>query len=324
MTNYLKELNLNTEVIDGKSLFLPNRTIQQATENEYEKLANSKKVFMVQIAAAGPDGSLRVGLGEQKVGIIPNNEILSKTRISKKELLSFVNREIPVVVTGTGEDGTIVFLSILKAKEIVREHYRKTLKKGSVVNAIVVHYNAKNHRILLDIEGCGIYAYVPLRQWGYKYVYDPETQIKKGTITKVVIEEFYKDRSIGDRNYKAHYRCSRTSLLKNPWIGIETRCPVGTELVVTATTLTDHNFFASTSISDEIEVFCEYPDNYNSAPILNATIEDRMAEPVEPKVIIQKGEKYIIEIYKVSEEKKALMGRVKKVLSTTPEGMPQK
>lgn len=312
MSGFLKEIKV--EDIAGKSIFIPNisEKVKTKESNEFESLVGTNKIFMVKISAVGPDLSLRVGLGDKVVGVIPSTEVLIKKTVTKRELKSFVDKELPVVVTQISEDGSIVYMSVKKAKEIVREYYRKNLKPGDIVSAVVVYYNPKKHRILLDIECCGLYGYIPLKEWSYKYIYNPEEQIKVGTITNVKVEKFYNEKVIDSNHYKAHYRCSRLATLPNPWIGIETRCPVGTEMVVTVSDLLEHNFFASTSISSEIEVYCEYPDNYKSVPIQNATMEDQMSEPAEPKIIIQKGEKYLVTIYKVSEEKRALMGRVKR------------
>lgn len=314
MANYMKVVNM--EDVVGSNLFLPNIAKQKEEADEqlsqgFQQLMENKQLFKVKISAVGTDGSLRVALSDGITGIIPSGEISSKKKMTKNDLEKYNNREIAVIITHTEENGKVIYLSILQAKEIARQHYLKVLKRGDTVNAIVVHYNPEMHRILLDIEGCGLYGYVPLRDWGYRYFYKPQEQIRTGTIERVRIEKFYEDIEVNNKQRKAHFRCSKKALLPNPWIGIEKAFPVGTELVVTATMLTkDHNFFASTPMLSELEILCDYPNNSYSAPTQNATLEDIMSEEVKPRTIIHLGEDYLIRINKVSEADQILTGKV--------------
>ena len=303
--------------VTNKSFFLPQvlsagNTAVVYGDGDALSEKNSQKVYMAKISSVGPDGSLRIAMGDGKLGVIPNNEIsVKKKSYSRKELQKFIDREFAVVPLDN-TDTRIIYFSIRKAKEILKEYYFAQLKEKDTVNAIIVFFDPLTKRVLLDIEGCGINGYVPIKEWSYGFIYNPQEQIKVGQIVKVCIEKFYPKRVTGTKVNQEHYRCSRKAILPNPWIGIETLFPKGTELVVTAELLTDkHNFFASTPHLDEIEVFCEYPDNSKAQTIENMSLEDMMAEPQQrEKIIIQKGERYLVRVYKVSEEKMLLKARV--------------
>ncbi len=308
---------LNNEDFIGSSVFLPNiseneKSLDSQCLDEIREYISSKKIFKVQITAVGPDKSLRCPLGNGMLGVIPNTEVYAR-EMSQNELNRFMGKTVGIVVTHMSENNRIVFMSIVKAKEIVRDYYIKNLKPGDTVTAVVTFVNEKTQRIHIDIDGCGLFGYVPIKQWGYEYIYNPVEQIRKGTIVKVKIEKFYPDIIKGTGFFKHHYRASRQAVLDNPWIGIETLFPVGMELEVTAIHLTNkHNFFASTPLLKNLEVFVEYPENANVKTALNETDEDIDIEiyPKREKIIIRKGEQYRVRIYRSNEKNKDLRARV--------------
>ncbi|MDF2859497.1 MAG: rpsA [Neobacillus sp.] len=303
-------------------IFLPqvqNQTqfIESEQMNGLKELVGNGKVYKVKIQAVGADRSLRVQLNDDVLGIIPLSEVYKKD-LAIKDLKRFIDREVGVTVTDVAP-GSIVYLSMIEAREIMRKAYIEKLKEGDVVTAVVTNVDKKTLKVYVDIDGCGLRGYIPIREWDYQFIYDPLKKIGKGTLAQIKIKKIYTNPEV-DKTFA--FRGSRKELMKNPWIGIEKRFPVGTKVEAVATDLqaVQGRFYATSPLFNGLEILCEYPDNSKIAAIENLSAEDAMVEPpIKEKIIIQLGETYLIRVQRAVEREEKFIGKVLKHIPKSTE-----
>lgn len=276
--------------------------------NSFKSLVGNGKVYKVKIEAVGADKSLRVALGNGVIGVIPLSDVYKKA-LAKRDLNKFIGREVGVAVTDVAP-GNIVYLSVIVAQSLLRKSYISTIKEGDTVTAVVTNVDKETFKVFIDIDGCGVRGFIPIKEWDYKFMYNPLTQIRKGTTVHVKVKKIYTDNK---KDNTFFFRGSRKELLKNPWIGIATRFSQGTliPVVVTDMQAVKGRFYATSPLFNGLEILCDYPDNSTITNIENLSAEDAMVErPTKEKIIIQLGETYLVKVHRASEEGQKLTGKV--------------
>ncbi|MGE4282816.1 MAG: hypothetical protein AB7G87_03770 [Clostridia bacterium] len=316
MLDFIEEEQCYVKPVDdifAESIFLSDKaTNSEDLKNEeiekYAEYMNNKKILKVRPSAADNHGNLIVPLPKNITGFIPNEEVIGKP-YNTKTRSTFIGRDFHVLVTNIDKKTHTVYLSRDKARTHVRNILKTKLKPGTTVRAKVQFVNTVNHRVYIDIEGCGILGYVPISEWSHGYVLNPEKDIHENSVVNVEIIRYMPPR--GTRGEV--YICSRKKIMPDPWIGIEERYPRNTLMEVIATDLRPDKFYARLA-GLELDVYCEYP---SPTSFIN---ED--GEEIGTQLIIKKGHTYLIRVYNCSEDKKILRARpIREIIKDVQHGL---
>jgi len=269
-------------------------TARQKTLDYYEKCLKNKTILQVHITHADNYGNLISHIDYGVKGIIKNLKPESDTekRHKTKERSKYINRNFAVVVTKVGRDEGHVYFSPEEAKEMIHEEYLKKIKKGLVVSARVKFVSSDEQRVYVDIGGCGVKGYIPIKQWTKGYIYNPqETIIKNSTVRVKILRIINKKISSGITTV---YECSRSELMTDPWEGIEEEFPRNSIITTTVLKVTPEYFFGSVP-GREISLLGYYPRN-----------NERYNKGLDP-IIVKKYHKYKMLVTEVSQENKRLV-----------------
>lgn len=285
---------LNQPVLLGDAVEIDERSTTADSYREYQK---NKTILKVTISDANNIGDLHIPLENNFVGIIKNEEVEGQTYNSRTRS-KYVGQTLPAVVIDVDEENRKVYFSQSKVKEILRSKTKKKLAPGVQTKARVLFVNPKLHRIYIDIEGCGILGYIPLKHWSYGYVYNMSEEIKKGTIVKVEVLE-YKPATTTENGKQIGeaYVCSRAKTMPDPWIGIEERYPKNSIIETTCLETKTKYFFGSVPGTD-INLMCFYPDNI------------MRENQGQKRIVIQLNHSYKVRVVDVNEETRKLTCRV--------------
>jgi len=283
---------------------------QQEALKKYKEYMDKKTIFQVKIKKADREGNLSVPLSGDLTGVIRNEELYGQAFDSKKRNI-YVGQTYAVIVTEIDENKGIVYLSRHKAKIRAREILRATLKPGMQVKARVEFYQEKNKRVYVNIEGCGILGYIHISEWSHKFTEEADIirEVQPGDIIKVEILEYKPQKG----KIKESYECSRRKCLKNPWEGIEEKVKRNDIIEIVATQLHKDKFYGP--LPDmELDIYVEYPCKLNSEEEEQKECENSKeyaeAQRGKPRLIVRKGHKYQVRVYKVDEARQILRGRV--------------
>ena len=210
--------------------------------------------------------------------ILPEDERI----MSKYSNAPSLRTPYTVVVYKVDAEKNEVFVSVKRIMEHVRKTYVTEINnhlKDNIkvfVRAKVVYVDSVKQRVIVDIAGAGIRGYINIDEWRDSYVNSLRRLTKPGDIVNVVVLRKSKNRKLG-------YSCSRKQAVGGfAWKNIEERFPLKSAIKVKCMYLGKNEWFGSVDGLEDIDVYCQYPDE-------------------EDNITVSIGKEYICMVYNVSE-----------------------
>lgn len=244
------------KVVSG---FIKEKDKVEETLNLYEEMMKNKEIMSIKFASADKSGNLNIFINGVNVRL---DNIDIKGRIYEPRYrLNALSRTYEVVVKSIDREANQINVSHYKAKQITKNELIKEIdqaiknKEQIEVLAVVDHVKDRNNYCLIDIGGVGIRGKIKVGDWSATYTSNLSRAARRGDVIRVAVT------GSGMFDGKATYDCSRKLVLEDPWIGVEERFPKDTAVNVTCTSKADKNFWGMIEGLDEINVYCEYPDD---------------------------------------------------------------
>lgn len=264
-------LSMFKKRLDSKEVFQFTFPMKDGRSNLYA-FEGGYKIIMTQRESGGTKAEVKVG---------KTYSVMVK-RIEEAEKAIFVSAKM--VAEGSRKELEKIIKSSLDKNEHIKIPARVISSTG---------YDKTNNVyaiLLVDIAGLGIVGAIKLTDWSTCFTSSfTEAVAKPGDVLDVVITGTY------TWNSGTVYACSRKATIGfDPWSNIEERVPKNTTVCVRCVCKQEKKFFGKIEGVDELNVYCEYPD--------------------DPSIYIEEEREYIGHVAKVSEEKKLLRVRIDSAL----------
>lgn len=283
---------------DSLMLTIDEKNNEEDIYSEYEGYLREQKILKMEIISADKDGNLIIPIKDGITAVIPNEEVTGEHYDNRKRSFHLGETYI-AVVTSIDRKNKKIYMSRnkakLKAQEILKQRLISSLEenKSIRINARVRFVSFKSRRIYIDIGGCGLFGFIALQEWTHGFVYDPEKNIKPGTVIDVAVIGYKPQRG----NLNEAFICSRKRVMPNPWETIGDIYPKNSLLITEAKDVQPGKFFGPVPGFD-LEVYVEMPDN--------------AGKPENEKIFIIPGRKYMVRIYNCDPEKRNFKAKVVK------------
>lgn len=267
---------------------------QKKTISYYTNAMENKNVLKITFPCASNN---TLYLEENGVRIeLPAEDFISSDGRKRRAL---INKEYAVVVTGVDTEKKLITVSSREIVDVAKAKFTEAidaaLDRGDkfYVRARVEGIRTKQagSRVYINIAGVDIVGYIPINEWSHSYTHSLKYVAEKGEIITVAVI------GRGKMGETEAYICSRKDGVDDDvWKDVETRYPVGSNVVIVCTDRRSHNWFGRIQGLTDIEVYCEYPDK---------GAVDRHGKPIE----IKSGSQYNCFIYRSDSAKKILKAR---------------
>lgn len=287
-------LNCEEFLSENQASVKPEVKRQSRTLSYYKKSMEDKAVLKITFPCASNN---TLYLEENGVRIeLPAEDFITS---DGRKMRALINKEYAVVVTSVDEGNKLITVSSREIVDVARTKFKNAIEaaldKGDkfYVRARVEGIGTRQYkeRVYVNIAGVDIVGYIPIKEWSHSYTHSLKYVAEKGEIITVAII------GRGKLGKTDAYICSRKDGVDDDvWKDVETRYPVGSNVVIMCTDLRSHNWFGRIQGLADLEVYCEYPDKGSV---------DRQGKPIE----IKNGSQYNCFIYRSDSTKKILKAR---------------
>lgn len=243
--------------------------------DRYEALFKDKTAFEMGFDFVDKSGALYTNESDVRISLSGTAFRLFETDREKQR--AGLTRKYNVTVSRVDRRKKTVELNEVSAGaedyKTAVEEIEKALAGGNSIEVpayVVGTYKYNREVLLIDILGLGIVGGVRIREWSPCYVTTFNGRYTVGMKINVVITG--KNLKYSHSTTSMIYDCSRRLAFKeDPWKDIEKRAPKNSSVKILATDLLEKHFFGKVLGIDEINVFCEYPDNKELKIVPGAT-----------------------------------------------------
>ena len=247
--NNQKTTNVNIFEEDLLSGIPLREEVSKANALEYYEDLNAKKKIVSISFPAVKDNTLYKYENGVRV------ELLSSD--FGKNVKAKIGEAYPVVVVKVDRDACVVTVSNTSVTESIRNRIIKAADSAIeestpfIIKARVVGINKEQGRIIIDVGGAKIPAFIRLANWSHSFIHNIMYCAQRGDIIQVALIKKVKD------NYYMYEASRKEALENNLWKGIETRYPVHSNVIVTCVESKPTNWFGKIEGLDDLEVFGE-------------------------------------------------------------------
>lgn len=273
----------------AKNVFLKEVNEDKLRLDFYEEKLKNKEVFEIKFSLADKTGNLYMYEGGVRVQL--DNFGITGLMYKTRYRAHYLAQTFPVAVNRIDRERKIVHVSHRDARAITKEELKEELdlaiEKNEpltvVARLVAIKGDFGKSYAIVDLGGVGITGIIRMKDWSIAFTSDIKLVAKIGDIFKVVVKKHIR------WNGEPAYGCSRAEALGfNPWSGIEEKLPKNTLVNVLCIHKTPKNFFGKIEGIDEINAYCEYPDQDKNIEILEgATYQGYVAKVNEATKLLR-------------------------------------